>query len=39
MTSRYGTPRKDAIRNAPAPMMGGMICPPELATASTAPAK
>ena len=25
--------------NAPAPMTGGMICPPELATASTAPAK
>ena len=26
------------MRNAPAPMTGGMICPPELATASTAPA-
>ena len=27
-----------AIRNAAAPMMGGMICPPVDAAASTAPA-
>ena len=27
------------MMKAPAPMIGGMICPPELAVASTAPAK
>ena len=35
----YGTPVYSAIRNAAAPMIGGMICPPVDAAASTAPAK
>jgi len=34
----YGMPRSSAIRNAAAPITGGMICPPVEATASTAPA-
>ena len=34
----YGTPTKSAIRNAAAPMIGGMICPPVEEAASTAPA-
>ena len=34
----YGTPTKSAIRKAAAPMIGGMICPPVEAAASTAPA-
>ena len=38
MMSEYGTPRKSAIRNAAAPMIGGMICPPVEEAASTAPA-
>ena len=37
-TSAYAKPVLSAIRNAAAPMMGGMICPPVLAAASTAPA-
>ena len=32
---RYGTLSSSAIRNAPAPMIGGMICPPADALAST----
>jgi hypothetical protein len=36
---RYGRPRNEAMRKAPAPMTGGMSCPPVEATASTAPAK
>ena len=35
----YGTPIISAIRNAAAPMIGGMICPPVDEAASTAPAK
>ena len=34
----YGTPTISAIRKAAAPMIGGMICPPVEAAASTAPA-
>ena len=34
----YGWPVYSAIRNAAAPMMGGMICPPVDAAASTAAA-
>ena len=34
----YGTPIISAIRNAAAPMIGGMICPPVEEAASTAPA-
>ena len=34
----YGTPTKSAIKNAAAPMIGGIICPPVEAAASTAPA-
>ena len=34
----YETPTKSAIRNAAAPMIGGMICPPVEEAASTAPA-
>ena len=34
----YGTPVYSAIRKAAAPMIGGMICPPVDAAASTAPA-
>ena len=37
-TSMYGMPMYSAIRNAAAPMIGGMIWPPEEAAASTAPA-
>ena len=32
----YGTPVNSTITNAPAPIKGGMICPPDEATASTA---
>jgi hypothetical protein len=35
----YGTARYSTIRNAAAPMIGGVICPPVAAAASTAPAK
>ena len=34
----YGTLRNSAIRNAAAPMIGGISCPPVDAAASTAPA-
>ena len=34
----YPTPKVCAIKNAPAAMIGGIICPPVDATASTAPA-
>ena len=37
ITSEYGTPIKSAIRNAAAPIIGGMICPPVEEAASTAP--
>ena len=37
-TSQYRTPRISATKNAAAPMIGGMICPPVEAVASTAPA-
>jgi F420-non-reducing hydrogenase iron-sulfur subunit len=33
-----GTPMNSAIKNAAAPIMGGIICPPVEAAASTAPA-
>ena len=36
--SLYWTPTISAIRKAAAPMIGGMICPPVEAAASTAPA-
>ncbi|MNV84176.1 hypothetical protein D3C71_1780340 [compost metagenome] len=35
----YGMPRNSIIRNAAAPMMGGVICPPVLLAASTPAAK
>ena len=35
----YGKPKNSIIRNAAAPMIGGVICPPVDAAASTAPAK
>jgi hypothetical protein len=35
----YGTFRNSIIRNAAAPMIGGVICPPVLDAASTAAAK
>src|SRR6056297_1641811 len=35
---RYGIPVTSAIRNATTPITGGMICPPDDAAASTAPA-
>ena len=38
-TSIYGIPTNSAIRNAAAPIIGGIICPPVDAAASTAPAK
>ena len=38
-TFRYGTFSSSAIRNAPAPMIGGMIWPPAEALASTPAAK
>jgi len=38
-TLMYGTPTMSATMNAAAPMIGGIICPPVEATASTAPAK
>ena len=38
MTSRYSISSSSAIRNAAAPMIGGMIWPPVEATASMAPA-
>ena len=38
MTWVYETPRNSAITKAAAPMIGGMICPPVEATASTAAA-
>ena len=34
----YGIPVNSTITKAPAPIKGGMICPPEDATASTAAA-
>jgi len=34
----YGTPSVSAMMNATAPITGGMIWPPMLAVASTAPA-
>ena len=34
----YGTLSVSAMMNATAPITGGMICPPMLAVASTAPA-
>ena len=37
-TSEYGIPIYSAIKNAAAPIIGGMICPPVDAAASTAPA-
>ena len=37
-TVMYGTPRLSAIRNAAAPIIGGISCPPVEAAASTAPA-
>ena len=37
-TCAYGMPMYSAIRNAAAPMIGGMIWPPVEAAASTAPA-
>jgi hypothetical protein len=37
-TSMYGSCVYSAIRNAPAPMIGGMICPPVDAAASMPPA-
>ena len=37
-TSMYGMPMYSAIRNAAAPMIGGMIWPPVDEAASTAPA-
>ena len=39
MTVWYGTDRYSTIRNAAAPMIGGVIWPPVAAAASTAPAK
>ena len=36
--SMYFMPIISAMMKAPAPMMGGMICPPVEATDSTAPA-
>ena len=35
----YGKPKNSIIRNAAAPMIGGVICPPVDAAASTPPAK
>ena len=37
-TLAYGIPMYSAIKKAAAPMIGGMICPPVEAAASTAPA-
>ena len=37
-TSLEGIARYSAIRNAVIPITGGMICPPMLEVASTAPA-
>ena len=37
-TSRYGVPVSSAMMNAAAPRIGGVICPPVEATASTAEA-
>ena len=37
--SVYGRDSNSAITNAPAPISGGMICPPVEATASMAPAR
>ena len=34
----YGIPVSSTMTKAPAPISGGMICPPDEATASTAPA-
>ena len=39
MISVYGMPVSSTITKAPAPINGGRICPPEDATASTAPAR
>ena len=36
--SEYGTPTYSAIRNAAAPITGGMICPSTPAATSIAPA-
>ena len=37
--SMYGMPTNSAIKNAAAPITGGINCPPVDAAASTAPAK